>query len=89
MDLKLEDFVIGDSLKQKLTTIFLKYKQSGCYRGARILQNLPCRGQRTKTNSKTAKRLNHFEINQASNTPIMKKTEKKKRTTIQEQKQAW
>jgi len=78
MDLKLDDFVIGDSLKQKLATIFLKYKQSGCYRGVRILQNLPCRGQRTKTNSKTAKRLNHFEINQKSNMTIIKKTEQKK-----------
>jgi len=78
MDLKLDDFVIGDILKQKLATIFLKYKQSGCCRGVRILQNLPCRGQRTKTNSKTAKRLNHFEINQKSNMTIIRKTEQKK-----------
>jgi small subunit ribosomal protein S13 len=78
MDLKLEDFVIGDSLKQKLAIILLKYKQSGCYRGVRILQSLPCRGQRTKRNSKTAKRLKHFEIDSKNNMITIQKTEHKK-----------
>jgi len=78
MDLKLEDFVIGDGLKQQLATILLKYKQLGCYRGVRILQSLPCRGQRTKRNSKTAKRLKHFEIDSKGNMLTIRKTEEKK-----------
>jgi len=78
MDLKLEDFLVGDSLKQKLASIFLRYKQVGHYRGLRISQNLPCRGQRTKTNSKTAKRLKHFEIDQKSKMIIIKKIQQKK-----------
>lgn len=76
MDLKLEDFVIGDTLKQQLVAIFSKYKQAGCYRNVRVVQHLPCRGQRTKTNSKTAKRLNHCEIEQ--NVVAARKKEQKK-----------
>ncbi len=36
------------------------YKSNGSIRGYRLRTGLPVRGQRTKTNAKTARRLNHL-----------------------------
>ena len=40
----------------------IKYLNTKNYKESRILQGLPVRGQRTKTNAKTAKKLNKSRI---------------------------
>mgnify|MGYP001027060564 CR=1 len=46
----------GD-LKKQLQDNFQRFIQIGCYRGFRVTQRLPLRGQRTHTNARTAKRI--------------------------------
>ncbi|MBU1180217.1 30S ribosomal protein S13 [Patescibacteria group bacterium] len=40
-------------LKRQITANIRRLKDIGCYRGTRHAKGLPCRGQRTKTNSRT------------------------------------
>jgi len=46
--------VEGDLRRQKALDI-KRLSEIGCYRGTRHRRNLPCRGQRTKTNARTRK----------------------------------
>ncbi|MBE7029990.1 MAG: 30S ribosomal protein S13 [Ruminococcaceae bacterium] len=46
--------VEGDLRRQKALDI-KRLIEIGCYRGTRHRRNLPCRGQRTKTNARTRK----------------------------------
>ncbi len=46
--------VEGDLRKEKMMNI-KRLMDIGCYRGLRHRRGLPCRGQRTKTNSRTRK----------------------------------
>lgn len=40
-------------LKREVLSNIKRLKEIGCYRGVRHIRNLPVRGQRTKTNSRT------------------------------------
>ena len=46
--------VEGD-LRREVTMNIKRLIEIGCYRGMRHRRNLPCRGQRTRTNSRTCK----------------------------------
>jgi small subunit ribosomal protein S13 len=50
--------VIGDDLKQNLNQIKEKQIRLRTYKGQRAKFKLPRRGQRTRTNAKTAKKMN-------------------------------
>ena len=57
LNILLQKFKYNKKLK-KLVHANRKYKiQIGLYQGLRFKMGLPCRGQRTKTNAKTTKRL--------------------------------
>jgi|Transcript_7488 small subunit ribosomal protein S13 len=49
---------IGDDLKQKLIQLKEEQIRLRCYKGQRAKLKLPRRGQRTKTNARTVKKLN-------------------------------
>lgn len=49
-----EERVEGD-LKREIIGNIKRMKEIGCYRGIRHAKNLPSRGQRTKTNSRTVR----------------------------------
>ena len=49
---------LTDEEAKKLRDVAMNIKrltEIGCYRGSRHRKNLPCRGQRTKTNARTRK----------------------------------
>ncbi|PKM88165.1 30S ribosomal protein S13 [Candidatus Falkowbacteria bacterium HGW-Falkowbacteria-2] len=46
--------VEGD-LRREVASNIKRLKEIGCYRGLRHMRNLPVRGQRTKTNSRTVR----------------------------------
>ncbi len=49
------NFVIEGNLRREISANVARFKEIGCYRGYRHARNLPCRGQRTRTNSRTRK----------------------------------
>lgn len=49
----LETIPTGGNLKRMLLEDINRLKDIGCYRGLRHAQNLPVRGQRTRTNART------------------------------------
>jgi small subunit ribosomal protein S13 len=49
------NFVVEGNLRREIAANIQRFKEIGCYRGHRHSKNLPCRGQRTKTNSRTRK----------------------------------
>ena len=49
------NFVIEGNLRREIQTNIARFKEIGCYRGYRHTRNLPARGQRTRTNSRTRK----------------------------------
>ncbi len=49
------NFVIEGNLRREIQANVQRFKEIGCYRGFRHARNLPCRGQRTRTNSRTRK----------------------------------
>ena len=57
---KIRDFIknkykIEGDLKREVLGNIKRLKEIKCYRGIRHAKNLPCRGQRTKTNSRTVR----------------------------------
>ncbi|CAI0466583.1 unnamed protein product [Linum tenue] len=48
-------YLTGGDLKRCVSGDVQKLIDSGCYRGIRHVDMLPCRGQRTKTNARTRK----------------------------------
>ena len=52
-----ENFIFGTELKQILYKQKIRLVKISSYRGFRFKQGLPCRGQRTHTNAKTARLL--------------------------------
>ena len=48
-----EEITIEGDLKREIAGNIKRLKDIKCYRGNRHLRRLPCRGQRTKTNSRT------------------------------------
>lgn len=49
------EYLVEGGLRRKTQQDINRLKEIGCYRGLRHRRNLPCRGQRTKTNARTRK----------------------------------
>jgi small subunit ribosomal protein S13 len=49
------EYTVEGGLRRKTQQDITRLKEIGCYRGLRHRRNLPCRGQRTKTNARTRK----------------------------------
>ena len=49
------DFKVEGDLRREVSTNIKRLMDLGCYRGLRHRRSLPCRGQRTHTNSRTRK----------------------------------
>ena len=49
------EYVVEGQLRRTIQQNINRLKDIGCYRGLRHRRNLPCRGQRTKTNARTRK----------------------------------
>jgi len=47
--------VVEGDLRREVSSNIKRLKDIGCYRGIRHSRNLPVRGQRTKTNSRTVR----------------------------------
>lgn len=50
-----KNFIVEGQLRRQITQNINRLKEIGSYRGARHRRNLPARGQRTRTNSRTRK----------------------------------
>lgn len=50
-----QSFVVEGNLKREVQGNVQRLKEIQAYRGLRHIRSLPCRGQRTKTNSRTRK----------------------------------
>jgi small subunit ribosomal protein S13 len=50
-----QKYTVEGALRRLVTSNVQRLKDIGCYRGLRHRKGLPCRGQRTKTNSRTRK----------------------------------
>lgn len=50
-----KNFRVEGELRREVVSHIKRLKEIGCYRGARHAKNLPARGQRTKTNSRTVR----------------------------------
>lgn len=49
-------YVVEGDLRRQVNISIKELMDKGCYRGIRHRRNLPLRGQKTKTNARTAKR---------------------------------
>src|SRR6266480_4508201 len=49
------EYVVEGQLRRQEQQNIQRLKEIGCYRGFRHRRNLPCRGQRTRTNARTRK----------------------------------
>ena len=49
------DYTVEGDLRRKISGDIKRLKDMGAYRGLRHIRHLPCRGQRTHTNARTAK----------------------------------
>jgi len=54
-----ENFIVEGSLEEQLKMDIQRYQSNGSFRGYRLRHGLPVRGQRTHSNGKTARRLQH------------------------------
>ncbi len=50
-----DDLLVEGDLRRAISADIRRLQQINCYRGIRHRRNLPCRGQRTKTNARTRK----------------------------------
>jgi small subunit ribosomal protein S13 len=50
-----KNFKVEGDLRREVQMNIKRLIEIGCYRGMRHRRNLPCRGQRTRTNSRTCK----------------------------------
>ncbi|MBR7121385.1 MAG: 30S ribosomal protein S13 [Lentisphaeria bacterium] len=50
-----DDLLVEGDLRRTVAADIRRLQQINCYRGIRHRRNLPCRGQRTKTNARTRK----------------------------------
>ena len=48
-------FVVEGQLRRQVAQNISRLKEIKCYRGSRLIKNLPCRGQRTRSNARTRK----------------------------------
>ena len=49
------DYMVEGDLRREVAMNIKRLTEIGCYRGMRHRRNLPCRGQKTKTNARTCK----------------------------------
>ncbi len=49
------EFTVEGDLRREVAMNIKRLTEIGCFRGIRHRRNLPCRGQRTKTNARTRK----------------------------------
>ena len=49
------DYMVEGDLRRDVALNIKRLQEIGCYRGIRHRRNLPCRGQKTKTNARTCK----------------------------------
>lgn len=52
---EVEKYTVEGDLRRTVALNIRRLKEISCYRGRRHINNLPCRGQRTKTNARTRK----------------------------------
>ncbi|GAM88814.1 hypothetical protein ANO11243_068480 [Dothideomycetidae sp. 11243] len=57
----LSNMTIDNDLKRQVTGNIKRLQAMGTYRGKRHAMNLPVRGQKTRTQTKTAKKLNRLD----------------------------
>jgi small subunit ribosomal protein S13 len=57
LDFVLKEKLVGSELERELKNNLLKLLENNCYRGFRHRQKLPVRGQKTKNNAKTQRKL--------------------------------
>ena len=50
-----DEYKLEGDLRREVALNIKRLTEIGCYRGLRHRKNLPCRGQRTKTNARTRK----------------------------------
>ena len=50
-----KNYTVEGDLRREVQMNIKRLVEIGCYRGMRHRRNLPCRGQRTRTNARTAK----------------------------------
>ena len=50
-----KNFIVEGDLRREVQMNIKRLVEIACYRGLRHRRNLPCRGQRTRTNARTAK----------------------------------
>ena len=50
-----KNYTVEGDLRREVQMNIKRLVEIGCYRGLRHRRNLPCRGQRTRTNARTAK----------------------------------
>lgn len=50
-----QDYTVEGDLRREINMNIKRLMDIGCYRGLRHRRGLPCRGQRTRTNSRTRK----------------------------------
>lgn len=55
-----DNFMIGDDLKKYIIDIKKSLINSGSFRGKRLKNGLPARGQKTGSNGKTARKIKHI-----------------------------
>ena len=82
------NILVNDDIKKLFLDNKKKFILIKCYKGFRHEEGLPVRGQRTRTNSKTQKRLNNVLIKKKSITKkIVKKNPKlKKKVQVKKKK---
>lgn len=73
-----QNFMLNNDLKQEVKNNILTLIKVKSYKGKRHHLGLPVRGQRTKSNSKTRKKLN-FYAKVIKNKPTVRATNKKKK----------
>ena len=52
-----QNYIVEDDLRRKVKQNIIRLSQIGSFRGKRHRQNLPVRGQRTRTNSRTPRKI--------------------------------
>lgn len=73
-------FKTGDELKREIILRIEELKRIRCYRAGRLIAGLPARGQRTRSNARTAKKLRAGHFGSKSSAPAKAKEESAKQS---------
>jgi len=74
---ELDNYTITNDLKRKILNNINRLVTIRCYKGLRLQKGLPARGQRTHTNSKTARRNSVFGGRKTTTKNIKKNSQNK------------